>query len=211
MPKPLYGTDGSGLHCRQSLVQDGRSVFSDAADPLGLSPQARHYVAGLLAHARALTAITNPVVNSYKRLVPGYEAPAYITWAANHPSPLVRTTVLADDAWIELRSPDPACNPYLAFAGMLAAGLDGMTSEQVPPPPANVDVHALSDEERLSRGIYRLPANLEQALEALEEDFILQEALGDHAISRLVRTRMLEWDAYRRTVHAWEHEQYLDL
>lgn len=212
MPKPFHGVDGSGLHIHQSLYNESNAVFYDATDVLSLSDTARHYIAGLLAHAPALTAIFNPTVNSYKRLTPGYEAPTYVSWSAQTRSPFVRTSSRdTGDSSIELRSPDSACNPYLALAAALGAGLDGVMHELRPPAPIDRDVYTLSDTERLRLGILRLPSNLEQAVEALEEDAVVQESLGDHTYARIQRARTLEWEAYRRVVHPWEHQQYLDL
>lgn len=212
MPKPVYGLNGSGLHLRQSLYVDDQNAFVDPTDAVGLSVLGRHYIAGLLDHAAALTALTNPVVNSYKRLVPRHEAPTFICWSERHPSPMIR--VGGRDAtaiWVELRSPDAACNPYLALTAILCAGLDGIDRQLRPPASVDRNLLAMSNEQRLQRGILPLPTNLEQALEALEEDVVIQEGIGDHTLTRFVRAKSLEWNIYQSTVHTWEHDQYLDL
>lgn len=212
MPKPVFGINGSGMHLHQSLVEDNQNAFHDANAQGGLSRTAEHYLAGILTHARAMTAVTNPLVNSYKRLVPGYEAPIYIAWSYKNRSPLVRVPAARDlSTRIELRSPDPSANPYLAIAVMLKAGLDGVRNELQLPPPINRNIYSMSPEERLKAGILTLPKNLEEALEALAEDEVIQSALGNHALLHYHQAKSVEWDMYRSTVHPWEREQYLKL
>jgi glutamine synthetase len=212
MPKPLFGINGSGMHCHQSLFTGDANAFYDEHDEAGLSSTARHYLAGVLAHARAFTAITNPLVNSYKRLVPGYEAPVYVAWSGKNRSPLVRVPASRGNSTrIEVRSPDPSTNPYLAIAVMLKAGLDGIKHKMPLQPPVNRNVYIMSEEERLRTGILSLPGGLQEALEALSEDEVIQSALGEHAYTHFMHAKTIEWDMYRMQVHAWEQEQYLSL
>lgn len=212
MPKPLFGVNGSGMHIHQSLFRGQTNAFYDETQEGALSETAQHYLAGILKHARAMTAITNPLVNSYKRLVPGYEAPLYIAWSHKNRSPLVRIPAgRGMNTRIELRSPDPAANPYLAIAVMLKAGLDGIRHQLKLQPPINRNIYSMSPEERLKSGIFTLPKNLEEAMEALAEDEVIQAALGDHALLHYHQAKSVEWDMYRSTVHPWEREQYLKL
>ncbi|MGZ4031519.1 MAG: type I glutamate--ammonia ligase [Tumebacillaceae bacterium] len=210
MPKPIFGINGSGMHCHQSLFSNGTNVFYDEADELGLSKTARHYLAGILTHARGFAAITNPTVNSYKRLVPGYEAPSYIAWSAKNRSPLVRIPASRGlSTRIELRNPDPACNPYLALAAMLQAGLDGIRRELPLAEPVNRNIYVMSDEELAENGIMSLPANLKEAIDELLADELLVKALGEHAVTHFVEAKQIEWDMFRTTVTEWERNQYL--
>ena len=210
MPKPLADVNGSGLHVHLSLSREGVNAFYDAERPDGLSAVARQFLAGLLRHARGLTAVTNPLVNSYKRLVPGYEAPSFVTWSQREHSPWARVpTRRGSGTRIEVRSPDPACNPYLAFTALLAAGLDGLARRAEPPRQAGASVYRMSSKEREELGIVRLPANLAEALDAFEEDEVIQEALGAEICSRFIEAKRIEWEYYERHVHAWELEQYL--
>lgn len=210
MPKPLADVNGSGLHLHLSLSREGVNAFYDAERPDGLSAVARHFLAGLLRHARGLTAITNPLVNSYKRLVPGYEAPSLVTWSQREHSPWARVPVRRGSGTrIEVRSPDPASNPYLAFTALLAAGLDGVARRAEPPRQAGSSVYRMSAKERDDLGIVPLPANLAEALAAFEEDDVVQEALGAEICSRFLEAKRIEWEYYERHVHAWELEQYL--
>lgn len=210
MPKPLGDVNGSGLHIHCSLFRDGQNAFVDTQAADGLSALARHFVAGVLAHARGFTAITNPLVNSYKRLVPGYEAPVYATWSQRDHSPLVRVPARRGiGTRIEVRSPDPACNPYLALAVIVASGLDGVRQRLDPPRQAGAAVYRMSREERETLGIVPLPDSLEDALFALDGDPIVQEALGAHLTARFSEAKRIEWDFYRRQVHQWELDQYL--
>ena len=209
MPKPIPDVPGSGMHVNMSLSQNGRNLFADAAAPDGLSLLARQFLAGLLDHAGGFCAVTNPLVNSYKRLVPGYEAPCHVTWSAGSRAALIRVpSHRGGGTRLELRSPDPACNPYLAFALCLAAGLDGMERELVPPSAVTENLSAMSPEALAERGVKRLPASLEEALSALEADRVMLEALRSCAPQYLEGKRR-EWEAYRTQVTQWELERYL--
>jgi glutamine synthetase len=210
MPKPITGIAGSGMHVHQSLFLGGSNAFADPEGEYGLSQLCLNYLGGLLAHARGFTAITNPLINSYKRLVPGYEAPVYIAWSERNRSPLVRVPARRGTGTrLELRNPDGACNPYLALAVMLKAGLDGIRNGLVPPPPVNRNIYLMSDDERRRLGIGSLPARLSDAVEELLADQVIQSALGDHIISHFVDAKRLETDVYRAQVSQWELEQYL--
>lgn len=210
MPKPLYGVNGSGLHLHQWILQRGQNLFQAADEPYGLSGAARHFAAGQLARARACSALTNSLVNSYKRLVPGYEAPVYIAWSEQNRSPYIRIPkVGTGPSRIELRGPDPACNPYLALAAVLAAGLDGLQRALEPPPPINRDLYELSARELAELGIDSLPGSLGEAVEALMQDQLTLSTLGNYTASRFIEAKQIEWDLYRTQVHRWEIEQYL--
>ncbi len=216
MPKPIFGINGSGMHTHQSLSSpDGRNLFFDAKDEFKLSTLAYRFLAGQLSHARSMSAILGPTVNSYKRLVPGYEAPVYVCWAQTNRSALIRIpryTPGNDQAVrIELRCPDPSCNPYLAFATMLAAGLDGIEKGMTPPPNVNnQDVYHFSAEELQARNIGTLPGTLEEALEELAKDALIRDMLGPVLYSAYVRVKTDEWDQYRMRVSQWELDQYLE-
>jgi len=210
MPKPIFGVNGSGMHTHQSLVSQGENVFDDPAGRWQLSDLCLHYIGGLLRHARGMCAITNPLVNSYKRLVPGYEAPTNIAWSEKNRSPLVRVPASRGRATrVELRMPDPSCNPYLALAVMLAAGLDGIERQVDPGPPVNKNIFKMSLRERRHLRIDELPANLSEALDALEKDDLMRETLGDHIFQHFVEAKREEWDEYIRHVSPWERERYL--
>ncbi|MEW8958999.1 MAG: type I glutamate--ammonia ligase [Moorella sp. (in: firmicutes)] len=210
MPKPIYGINGSGMHVNISLSKDGRNAFYDPGDRLGLSQTAYQFIAGIMKHARALAAVTNPTVNSYKRLVPGYEAPVYIAWSPRNRSPLIRVPAKRGPSTrIEVRHPDPSCNPYLALAVLLKAGLDGIKKGLTPPPPTDKNIFAMTPDELRAEGIGVLPGSLEEALEALAEDEVIKEALGPHIYERLTLAQKLEWEQYRTRVHQWEIDQYL--
>jgi glutamine synthetase len=218
LPKPFYGINGSGMHTHQQLLrlEDGTNAFVDPADrEYGLSALARHFLAGQLAHARSMTAILAPLVNSYKRLVPGYEAPVMISWGRVNREALIRVPrVHADqlqNTRIELRSPDPSCNPYLALAVMLKAGLDGITNRLSLPAPVEESLYMLDETARLRRHVALLPATLGEALEDLKRDAIVREALGEHIADRFIEAKTIEWNDYRKQVHAWELERYLEL
>lgn len=214
MPKPFANQDGSGLHIAQFLIQDEANAFfaaggssSARVSEIGLS-----YIGGLLAHARGFTLVTNPTVNSYKRLVPGYDAPSYIQWSQHAKSALVRVPSQAgSDVRVELRSPDPSCNPYLALACIFKAGLDGIHRKLVPGDPVEVPVSGLSDDERAQLGVEKLPTSLEEAVAALDADVLVQSALGDHSYHHLRESKLAEWETYRMQVHPWEMEAYLSL
>jgi glutamine synthetase len=210
MPKPLSGMAGSGMHINMSLSRDGENVFWDSKDERGLSREAYSFMAGIMNHIKAITAISNPIVNSYKRLVPGYEAPVYITWATRNRSPLIRIPAAQGEATrIELRSPDPSCNPYLTFAIILAAGLDGIKKGLTPPAPVERNIYQMTEEERSTAGIESLPKNLYEALMELQKDDFVTEILGSHATSRFIQAKLKEWDEYKHQVHSWEIQKYL--
>ncbi|MBO9600330.1 MAG: type I glutamate--ammonia ligase, partial [Cohnella sp.] len=184
MPKPLFGVNGSGMHCHQSLFKGNVNAFYDENDKLGLSVTARQYMAGILHHARSFAAITNPTVNSYKRLVPGYEAPCYVAWSASNRSPMVRVPASRGlSTRIEARNPDPAANPYLALAVMLAAGLDGIKNKMQLPPPTDRNIYVMTEEEREEQGIPSLPADLKEALQEMLRNDVIVGSLGEHALT----------------------------
>lgn len=210
MAKPVYGINGSGMHTNLSLAKDGENAFYDPSGPLQLSKVAYHFIGGLMKHIKAITAIANPTVNSYKRLVPGYEAPVYIAWSCRNRSPLIRIPAKRGASTrIELRSPDPSCNPYLALAVCLQAGLEGIEKGIEPPPPCDLNIYEMSEEERREYGIDTLPADLFEALQELERDGVIREALGEHVLERFTTAKRIEWDRYRTTVHPWEIDEYL--
>lgn len=210
MPKPVFGINGSGMHVNQSLFANGANAFYDPDQPLQLSSVALYYLGGLLSHVKGLTAITNPIVNSYKRLVPGYEAPVYIAWSPRNRSPLVRVPASRGQGTsLEFRSPDPSCNPYLAFAVNLKAGLDGIKNKIDPPAPVDQNIFEMSDRELQDLGIDCLPGTLGDALEELKKDTLIQDALGPHIYEKFVTAKTLEWNEYRIQVHPWERNLYL--
>lgn len=210
MPKPVFGINGSGMHVNQSLFTNGQNAFYDPSQPLQLSSVALYYLGGLLSHVRGLTAVTNPLVNSYKRLVPGYEAPVYIAWSPRNRSPLVRVPARRGQGTsLEFRSPDPSCNPYLAFAVNLKAGLDGIKNKISPPAPVDQNIYEMSEQELQDLGIGCLPGSLGDALEELKKDTLIRDALGHHIYEKFVIAKTLEWNEYRIQVHAWERGQYL--
>jgi len=210
MPKPLMGMAGSGMHLNQSLARNGVNAFYDPDAPNQLSQVCLSYIAGLMAHARGLTAILNPTVNSYKRLVSGFEAPVYIAWSNRNRSPWIRIPAKRGSSTrIELRSPDPSCNPYLALAVCLRAGLDGIRRGLTPPPPCDRNIYEMTEEERGREGIASLPEDLKEAIEALVADDVLRDALGPHVFQRYVEAKRIEWNRYRIQVHPWELEEYL--
>jgi glutamine synthetase len=214
MPKPIYGVNGSGMHTNVSLFRGARNAFYDPHDPLKLSPLARLFTAGLLRHAREITLVTNQWVNSYKRLVPGHEAPMYITWAPINRSDPIRIPAFKgreDAVRIEYRAPDPACNPYLAFAVILAAGLEGIEKEYPLPPPVEENVFALSEAERQARGILPLPTSLWEAIQEASRSELLRKALGEHVFTSLLRNKMIEWERFRSQVTEYEIKRYLPL
>jgi glutamine synthetase len=215
MPKPIFGINGSGMHTHQSLFDAaGRNLFHDPGDEYHLSRLAYSFIAGQMEHARALAAVVAPTVNSYKRLTPGYEAPVYICWAQLNRSALIRVPAQgaqrAGAARVELRCPDPSANPYLAFAAMLAAGLDGVERDLAPPPPVNEDVYGFDERALRERAIGTLPGTLTEALDALEQDEVIQEALGPAVTEAFLRAKRAEWDEYRIQVTNWELERYLE-
>jgi glutamine synthetase len=210
MPKPIFGINGSGMHTHQSLFSNGTNLFYDEHGNWQLSELCLHYIGGLLRHSRGFCAITNPLVNSYKRLVPGYEAPTNIAWSERNRSPLVRVPAARGVATrVELRMPDPSCNPYLAFAVMLRAGLDGIEKKMDPGPPVNKNIYKMSHRERRHHRIDELPANLSEALDQLEKDQLILETLGDHIVQHFVEAKRDEWFEYIKHVSPWEVERYL--
>ena len=215
MPKPVFGINGSGMHVHQSLFKDGRNAFFDAKDPYHLSKLAKSYVAGLLKHAPEITAITSQWINSYKRLVPGYEAPVYLSWARRNRSDLIRVPEYQpgkeNATRIEYRSPDPACNPYLTFAVMLAAGLDGIEKGLEPPTPVEENVYEMSEEERKKKGIGTLPASLWEAIKLTEKSEVVRKALGEHVFDAFIKNKTIEWDQYRTQVTDYELKKYLPI
>jgi glutamine synthetase len=215
MPKPIYGINGSGMHVHQSLFRGDKNAFFDAKDPYHLSREAKSYIAGLLKHAPEITAVCNQWVNSYKRLVPGYEAPVYLSWARRNRSDLIRVPEYRPGrekaTRIEFRSPDPACNPYLCFSVMLAAGLEGIEKGYEPPVPVEENVYEMSEEERRERGITTLPASLLEAIQLTENSEIVRKALGDHVFEAFIQNKKIEWDAYRTQVTEYELKKYLPI
>jgi glutamine synthetase len=215
MPKPIFGQNGSGMHTHQSLFKGDKNAFFDAKDQYHLSDVAKAYTSGLLRHIKEMTLVLNQWVNSYKRLVPGYEAPVYICWARRNRSALIRIPMYKPGkekaTRIELRSPDPACNPYLAFSCMLSAGLKGIAEGYKLPEPTEIDVYHLSGEERVKMGIDNLPGSLIEAIEYAEKSELLKEALGEHVFNELIMSKKVEWDNYRIKVFPYEHETYLPI
>ncbi len=210
MPKPKYGYNGSGMHINMSVVKDGKNIFADPADKRGLSREAYYFIGGLMKHMRAMTAVTNPLVNSYKRLVPGFEAPIHITWSESHRRPLIRIPVeRGESTRIELRCPDPAANPYLALAVCLSAGLDGIKNQILPPEPVGTSVMEMSIEEQRALKIQTLPATLNEAVDELEKDSLLCEVLGEHISRKYVEEKRAEWEDYCKQVTEWEIDNYL--
>jgi len=215
MPKPIFGVNGSGMHTHQSLFKGDRNAFFNPDDPYHLSEVAKGYIAGILRHSREITAVTNQWVNSYKRLVPGYEAPVYLSWATRNRSTLVRVPMYKPGkekaTRIEYRSPDPACNPYLAFSVMLAAGLKGMQEKYELPDPIEKDVYHLSVDERKELGIESLPGSLIEALELTEKSDLVRDALGEHVFNSFILSKKVEWDDYRMKIHPYEIDKFLPI
>jgi glutamine synthetase len=217
MPKPIAGINGSGMHTHQSLysIADERNAFADARNKYGLAPVARQYMAGILAHARGMCAVLAPLVNSYKRLVPGYEAPTYLTWGRINRSALIRVPMVSpgrsvEATRVEVRCPDPSSNTYLAFAVMLAAGLDGIEKEMELGDPVEESLFEMEAERIAEKGIKELPGTLGEAIEELEADKVVSDALGEHVLTRYVEAKRAEWDEYRTQVTSWEVDRYLD-
>lgn len=210
MPKPKYGVNGSGMHVNMSLMKDGKNCFFDASDPLGLSKEAYYFIGGILKHMKGMTVITNPIVNSYKRLVPGFEAPVYIAWSSKNRSPLIRIpAVKGEEIRVELRSPDPSANPYLVFAVCLRAGLQGIKQKIEPPYSIDKNIFEMTKEERKEKQIEALPANLKEAILEFENDDFIKETLGKEFSMHYAKGKLNEWNAYIEQVSAWEIEQYL--
>lgn len=212
MPKPLYGVNGSGMHMNLSLFTNGKNAFFEPTGDLEMSDTARQFIAGILKHAPSFTAVTNPTVNSYKRLVPGYEAPCYVAWSARNRSPLIRIPASRGlSTRVEVRSVDPAANPYLAMAVLLKAGLDGIKNKLTPPAPVDRNIYVMSKEERIEEGIIDLPATLAQALDQLKSNEVIVSGLGEHIFEHFIEAKEIEWDMFRTVVHQWEREQYMSM
>lgn len=210
MPKPKYGVNGSGMHINMSLNKDGRNIFQDVTDSLGLSKEAYYFIGGIMKHMKGMTAIMNPLVNSYKRLVPGYEAPVYVAWSATNRSLLIRIPATGGEGTrVELRSPDPSANPYLAIAVCLRAGLDGIANKIEPPASVDCNIFEMSKADRKQMGIKELPGTLYEAIKEMEKDSFLQEVLGNHIFEKYITAKKKEWQEYRSQVTDWEIEQYL--
>ncbi len=215
MPKPIFGINGSGMHVHQSLFKGDRNAFFDKNNEFHISQVAKSYIAGLLKHAPEITSITNQWINSYKRLVAGYEAPVYLSWARRNRSDLIRVPeyrIGRESATrVEFRSPDPACNPYLTFSVLLAAGLDGVEKELEAPEPVEENIYVMSDEERQNRGIGILPSSLLQALELTEKSELVRNTLGEHVFSAFIQNKKIEWDQYRIQITEYERNKYLPI
>lgn len=212
MPKPIFGIAGSGMHTNMSLERDGKNVFCDPEGVLGLSKTAYHFIAGILRHVKGITAVTNPLVNSYKRLVPGYEAPCYIAWSAQNRSPLIRIPAARGASTrIELRCPDPTANPYLALSVCLGVGLDGIKNGLVPPPSVDSNIYNLDTEQRNDLGIDSLPGNLSEAINEMRNDALVREILGEHIHTGYVHAKSAEWADYITKITQWELDRYLAL
>lgn len=210
MPKPVFGINGSGMHTNTSLFKDGRNVFFDEDAPMQLSKEAHWFIGGLIKHMRSIAAITNPLINSYKRLVPGYEAPVYIAWSARNRSPLIRIPAARGlSTRVELRCPDPSCNPYLALASILAAGLDGIENKIDPPEPSDKNIFKMTPEERIAEGIGSLPGSLEEALNELSQSEFVKNVLGDHIFNKYIEAKSEECEDYNTKVSQWEIDSYL--
>lgn len=210
MPKPKTGINGSGMHINMSLSRDGKNIFADSQDPIGLSREAYYFIGGLMKHIKGMCAITNPLVNSYKRLVPGFEAPVYIAWSATNRSPLIRIPAeRGEGTRIELRCPDPSANPYLVLAICLAAGMDGIKNQIMPPAGVDKNIFSMTEEQKDAEGIDSLPNNLLEAIHEMEKDELVKRVLGEHAYERYIMAKKQEWAQYCRQVSNWELEQYL--
>lgn len=211
MPKPRYGVNGSGMHINMSLLKDGKNIFADGKGAHGLSRDAYAFLGGVMEHMRGMTAIMNPIVNSYKRLVPGFEAPVYIAWSATNRSPLIRIPAAVGDAVrMELRSPDPTANPYLALAAVLRAGLDGIKRQVPVPESVDCNIFRMSEQERRARKIEELPGTLAEAVSCMEKDAFMRETLGDHVFEKYIALKKEEWNRYRSQVTDWEINEYLN-
>lgn len=210
MPKPIFGINGSGMHCNISLFKDGKNAFYDEKAEYQLSDIAKYSVGGILKHVKNFTAVTNPLVNSYKRLVPGYEAPVYLAWSLANRSALLRVPAKRGiSTRVELRSPDPACNPYLAFAAILEACMDGIRNKIDPPAPVESNIYKLTAKERKKQRIDSLPGSLAEALEHMDKSLVTRAALGDHIFSEFMTSKKKEWDSFRTYVSKWELDKYL--
>lgn len=210
MPKPIFGIAGSGLHLNMSLSKGSENAFVSETDAHGLSPIAYNFIAGIMKHMKGITAVTNPLVNSYKRLVPEYEAPVYIAWSARNRSPLIRIPAAEGHTKrIELRSPDPSANPYLALALVIAAGLEGIREKLEPPAPIDGNIYAMTTAERKRKHVESLPLTLHEAIEEMKKDKLVRSVLGEHIFEKYIEAKKLEWNEYRNRVSQWEIENYL--
>ena len=210
MPKPKYGINGSGMHLNMSLSRDGINAFQDTKDPNGLSKEAYYFLGGIMKHMKAISFITNPIVNSYKRLIPGYEAPVYIAWSAKNRTPLIRIPgSRGEGTRVELRSPDPSANPYLALAVCLAAGLDGIKNEIMPPCSVDCNIYEMTEQERMDAGIENLPGSLLEAAREFEKDAFIQDVLGEDLSKKYIKAKTKEYEDYRAQVPEWELGKYL--
>ncbi|MEN8222757.1 MAG: type I glutamate--ammonia ligase [Acidobacteriota bacterium] len=210
MPKPIFGINGSGMHTHQSLFKGKKNIFYDPKSEFQLSSVAMGYIAGILRHAKAFTAVTNPLINSYKRLVPGFEAPTMISWSEKNRSPLIRVPAKREiGTRIEVRSPDPSANPYLALAVMLAAGIEGVKNKQYPPEPVNKNLYKMSKREMARLKIGFLPGSLSEALDSMEKDPLIRSVLGEHIYTNYLKAKRDEWREYIQQVHSWEQDHYL--
>ena len=211
MPKPKYGMNGSGMHINMSLLKDGKNIFADESGVNGLSETAYAFLGGIMEHMRSMTAVTNPIVNSYKRLVPGFEAPVYIAWSATNRSSLIRIPAAEGDAVrMELRCPDAAANPYLALAAILRAGLDGIRKQTAPPESVDCNIFHMGGEERRKKNIEELPGTLAEAVSCMEKDAFMRQTLGDHVFEKYIALKKEEWNRYRSQVTDWEINEYLN-
>ena len=211
MPKPIFGINGSGMHCNVSLFKDGQNAFYDENAEYQLSETAKYAIGGMLKHVKNITAVTNPLVNSYKRLVPGYEAPVYLAWSLANRSALLRVPAKRGvSTRVELRSPDPACNPYLAFAAILETCLDGIRNKIDPPAPVESNIYKLTSKERKKQRIDALPGSLAEALEYMDKSLVAQAALGEHIFKEFMTSKKKEWDSFRTYVSQWELDRYLE-
>ena len=212
IPKPIFGINGSGMHTNMSLFKDGKNAFFDPAGELQLSDTAYSFIAGVLKHVAGITAVTNPLVNSYKRLVPGYEAPCYIAWSASNRTDIIRIPASRGAGTrVELRSPDPSTNPYLCLACCLAAGMDGIKNNLPAPDSVDVNLFKSTQEERDALGVKNLPGSLYEALKTMEEDGLVKEVLGEHAYNAFYTSKMKEWDSFRMFVSQWELDEYMTI
>lgn len=210
MPKPIFDTYGSGMHINMSLSQNGKNLFSVGEKSMDISDTAKMFGAGILKHAKGITAVSNPLVNSYKRFIPGFEAPVHIAWSHMNRSPLLRIPAPKGEATrIELRSPDPSCNPYLTLALILEAGLDGIQKQMTIPSPVDINTYNLTPEQEKELGIQRLPSNLSLALDEMKKDSYIKDVLGEHIYNKYISAKEAEWATYNSVVHSWEIDNYL--
>ena len=210
MPKPVYGVNGSGMHTNMSIFKDGKNIFFDENGERKLSKEAYSFIAGLIKHVKAFTALTNPLVNSYKRIVPGFEAPCYVAWSASNRTALIRIPAARGNSTrVELRSPDPSCNPYLALAACLASGMDGVENNLTPPDEVSGNIFHMNEEERRAVGIDSLPGTLYDAIKLMRQDELIMGILGDHVASRYITGKMAEWNEFRTQITDWELNRYM--